>query len=513
MPASPPLPSSGLPVPGPLPSPGGWRFDTTYLSLPERLYVRQAPLPVRDPHMALFNQPLAEALGLDLSALPEPDLARLLSGTSLPPGATPLAQAYAGHQFGHFTLLGDGRAILLGEHLTPDGQRVDLQLKGSGRTPFSRRGDGRAALGPMLREFILSEAMHALRIPTTRSLAVTTTGEAVLRDDVLPGAVLVRTAASHIRVGTFEFAAAHTDRHTLESLIRYTLARHYPGTVAADAPVAEAARALLEAVIDRQCSLITHWLRVGFIHGVMNTDNMTLSGETIDYGPCAFLDAYDPATVFSSIDRGGRYAFGNQPAIARWNLARLAETLLPVLAPPHAVADGTGLEWVHALFDSLPERFDRHWQATLADKFGLPADAPRRLITAGLEAMQADEADYTNTFAALTDAARQRRQTGAATVPACPFLTPALTRWYADWATAPAAPDQADRMAAANPRRIPRNHQVEAALTAATDSGDLRPLHRLLAALATPYQDAPEHVAYTLPPQPQERVYQTFCGT
>ena len=484
--------------------PGGWCFDTTYLSLPGRLYVRQAPVPVRDPQMALFNRPLAAALGLSLEDLPEEDLARLLSGTTVPPGATPLAQAYAGHQFGHFALLGDGRAILLGEHLTPDGQRVDIQLKGSGRTPFSRRGDGRAALGPMLREFILSEAMHALGIPTTRSLAVTTTGEAVLRDHVLPGAVLVRTAASHIRVGTFEFAAAHTDPATLEALIRHTLGRHYPGLVSDEAPAAEAAAALLTAVIDRQCSLITHWLRVGFIHGVMNTDNMTLSGETIDYGPCAFLDSYDPATVFSSIDHGGRYAFGNQPAIARWNLARLAETLLPVLAP------GGDLTWVQTLFDRLPEQFDRQWQQCLTDKFGLSADAPRDLITAGLAAMQADEADYTNTFAALTDARQQQEQTGTAP---CPFHTPALRRWYQDWAAAAAPPGSAARMAAANPRRIPRNHQVEAVLTAATETGDLRPLHRLLEALTEPYRDDPDHIAYTLPPAPQERVYQTFCGT
>lgn len=492
-------------------APQGWRFDTTYLALPERLYVRQAPVPVRDPQMALLNQDLAADLGLDFSGLSGPDLARLLSGSTLPPGATPLAQAYAGHQFGHFTLLGDGRAILLGEHLTPDGRRVDIQLKGSGRTPFSRRGDGRAALGPMLREYILSEAMHALGIPTTRSLAVTTTGEAVMREHVLPGAVLVRTAASHIRVGTFEFAAAHTDRQTLEALIRHTLTRHYPGLAAPDTPVAEAARTLLEAVIDRQCALITGWLRVGFIHGVMNTDNMTLSGETIDYGPCAFLDAYDPATVFSSIDRGGRYAFGNQPVIARWNLARLAETLLPVLAPPHAGPDSPALDWVHALFDSLPDRFDRQWQIVLADKFGLPDGAAQDLITDGLAAMQADGADYTNTFSALTDAALIRRDTGAA--PACPFQTAALQRWYTHWAATPATPDCAERMAAANPRRIPRNHQVEAALSAATETGDLRPLHRLLAALATPYHADPAHTAYTLPPTPQERVFQTFCGT
>lgn len=490
---------------------GGWRFDTSYLTLPDRLFVRQAPVPVRDPQMALFNQPLADSLGLDLSGLSGPDLARLLSGTTLPPGATPLAQAYAGHQFGHFALLGDGRAILLGEHLTPDGQRVDIQLKGSGRTPFSRRGDGRAALGPMLREYILSEAMYALGIPTTRSLAVTTTGEAVMRDHVLPGAVLVRTAASHIRVGTFEFAAAHTDRQTLEALIRHTLARHYPGRAAPDAPVAEAARALLEAVIERQCALIADWMRVGFIHGVMNTDNMTLSGETIDYGPCAFLDAYDPATVFSSIDRGGRYAFGNQQAIAVWNLARLAETLLPVLVPPHLAQDDPAVDWLHALFETLEDRFDRQWQAVLADKFGLPAGGPRDLTTAGLAAMQADGADYTNTFSALTDAALARRDTG--TAPACPFASPALQRWYADWAAAPTTPDRAARMAAANPRRIPRNHQVEAVLSAATESGDLRPLHRLLAALATPYLADAAHAAYTLPPTPQERVYQTFCGT
>ena len=307
-------------------SAAGWRFDNSYARLPDALFARAIPVPVAQPGLAVLNENLAAEMGLDAAALRETGT-EVFAGSTVPAGADPIAQAYAGHQFGHFTNLGDGRAVLLGEHLTPAGARLDVQLKGSGQTPYSRRGDGRAALGPMLREYVMSEAMHALGIPTTRSLAVATTGEQIAREKMLPGAVLTRVAASHIRVGTFEYGNAIGDRATLEALTRYTLERHYPESVGVENP----ALALFEGVLERQAELIARWACVGFVHGVMNTDNMALSGETIDYGPCAFIDTYDPATVFSSIDRGGRYAYGNQPNIAHWNLARLAEALLPLI--------------------------------------------------------------------------------------------------------------------------------------------------------------------------------------
>ena len=305
----------------------GWRFDHSYARLPEVMFARAAPARARAPKLVLFNHALARSLGLDATAADPQALAATFSGTTLPEGSLPIAQAYAGHQFGHFAMLGDGRALLVGEHLCPDGQRVDIQFKGSGPTPFSRRGDGRAALGPMLREYVISEAMHALGIPTTRSLAVVATGEAVFRETLLDGAVLTRVAGSHLRVGTFEYVAARNEPELLAALTDYTIARHYPECAAAERP----ALALLEAVIDRQAALIVEWLRVGFIHGVMNTDNMSLCGETIDYGPCAFLERYDPGTAFSSIDHAKRYAFNNQPSIAQWNLARFAEALLPAI--------------------------------------------------------------------------------------------------------------------------------------------------------------------------------------
>src|SRR5687767_15110200 len=310
----------------------GWRLEHSYAQLPPLFHVSVAPTPVRAPRLVILNLPLAEMLGLDVAALAGEQGAAVFAGNQLPPGANPIAQAYAGHQYGHFTTLGDGRAILLGEQITPRGERFDIQLKGAGPTPYSRRGDGRAAFGPMLREYIISEAMHALGIPTTRSLAVALTGEQILRQTLVPGAVLTRVAASHLRVGTFEWAAARGDHAALRALLDYTVRRHFPELAAAENP----ARALLETVIERQANLLSRWMLIGFVHGVMNTDNMAISGETIDYGPCAFMDAYHPATAFSSIDAHGRYAYGNQPAIAQWNLARFAETLLPLL---HAEED------------------------------------------------------------------------------------------------------------------------------------------------------------------------------
>jgi uncharacterized protein YdiU (UPF0061 family) len=337
----------------------GWRLEHTYAELPQLFHAQATPVAVREPRLVVFNEPLAIELGLDPEALQGSEGAAIFAGNAVPDGGRPLAQAYAGHQFGHFTALGDGRAILLGEQITPSGARVDIQLKGAGQTRFSRRGDGRAALGPMLREYIISEAMHALGIPTTRSLAVVTTGEPVFRETALEGAVLTRVAASHIRVGTMQWAAAHDDQNALRALADYTRARHYPELAESAEPHVRHMRhmALFEAILARQASLIARWQLVGFVHGVMNTDNMALSGETIDYGPCAFMDTYDPATVFSSIDDGGRYAYGNQPAVAQWNLARLAEAMLPLFDPDIERA----VERATAALDRFPALFEEHW--------------------------------------------------------------------------------------------------------------------------------------------------------
>ena len=374
----------------------GWHLEHTYAALPPLFHAPATPTAVREPRLVVFNRPLATALGLDADALDGPEGAAIFAGNAIPDGARPIAQAYAGHQFGYFTALGDGRAILLGEQVTPSGDRIDIQLKGPGRTPFSTRGDGRAALGPMLREYIISEAMHALGIPTTRSLAVVTTGETVYRDTRLDGAVLTRVAASHIRVGTMQWAAAHQDREALQALADYTLARHYPELAAAPEPCV----ALFDAILERQARLIARWQLVGFIHGVMNTDNMALSGETIDYGPCAFMDRYDPATVFSSIDSGGRYAYANQPPIAHWNLARLAEAMVPLF-------DGDvdrAVERATARLDRFPGLFEQHWLDGMRAKLGLftAEDGDKALADDLLGWMHDRSADFTNTFVSLT---------------------------------------------------------------------------------------------------------------
>ena len=476
----------------------GWRFDNSYARLPEALFTRVHPVPVTQPDLIAFNAPLAAELGLDADLLKERG-SDLFAGNRIPQGADPIAQAYAGHQFGHFTNLGDGRAVLLGEQITPGGSRFDIQLKGSGPTPYSRRGDGRAALGPMLREYIVSEAMHALGIPTTRSLAVAATGESVLREDDLPGAVLTRVAASHIRVGTFEYVSALGDRSLLESLTLHTLERHYPELAGSGNP----ALALLGGVLEKQASLIARWMCVGFVHGVMNTDNMALSGETIDYGPCAFIDTYDPATVFSSIDRGGRYAYGNQPEIAHWNLARLAEALLPLI-------DGDQEKAVPAAKEALgnfPRRFHAHHTAGMRAKLGLitEEEGDAALITAFLKAMGSDGADFTALFRALTNPAM-----------ASP-AGPAVTEWMPGWR------ERLDRqqigreevaavMRRANPAVIPRNHRVEEALAAAV-GGDLGVMHRLLEALANPFEETRANEIYRKAPEPGGAPYRTFCGT
>jgi uncharacterized protein YdiU (UPF0061 family) len=484
---------------------GQWQFDNSYARLPEALYSRVAPVPVAKPGLAVLNERLASELGLDPDTLRESG-ADIFVGNRIPAGAEPIAQAYAGHQFGHFTNLGDGRAVLLGEHLTPAGTRFDIQLKGSGQTPYSRRGDGRAALGPMLREYIISEAMHALGIPTTRSLAVATTGEQIAREELLPGAVLTRVASSHIRVGTFEYANAIGDMAALEALMHHASARHYPELQGSDHP----ALALFDAVLERQAKLVAQWVCVGFVHGVMNTDNMALSGETIDYGPCAFIDAYDPATVFSSIDRGGRYAYGNQPNIAHWNLARLAEALLPLI---DAEKDQAAAK-AEAALGRFPERFRFHYLSGLRAKLGLLAEeeADFDLAKDFLDWMKEAQVDFTNSFAALTHTAETGEMEGPLSFGGAP-----LRAWQAKW-TARLQRQQktkaevAEAMRRANPVIIPRNHRVEEALAAAV-AGDFRVLQRLLEALASPFEKTPVNEAYRSAPAPDSVPYRTFCGT
>ena len=484
-----------------LPMDAGWRFDNTYARLATPLHSRVEPTPVQDPRILIVNRGLAAELGLDPDRLDTPAAAPLFTGNALPPGAEPIAQAYAGHQYGNLTRLGDGRAILLGEHLTPSGNRVDIQLKGPGPTPYSRRGDGRAAVGPMLREYLISEAMHALGIPTTRSLAVAATGEPVFRERPLPGAVLTRIAASHIRVGTFELFAALGDHESLGTLLDYTLRRHYPERVGASNP----ALALLEGVCDRQATLIAHWMRVGFVHGVMNTDNMALSGETIDYGPCAFLDAYDPGTVFSSIDHHGRYAFGRQPSIASWNLARLSEALLPCIDPEQEKAVG----WATEVLERFSDRFRSEWLRMFRGKIGLLTEEPGDavLIEDLLKAMHEAGADFTKTFRALDPFGET-----PATIPGI------AGDWWLRWKERLQRQHQKlqearDCMLRHNPAVIPRNHGVEAALVAASDRGDLTLFHELLQALREPYRD-PKHPSPSLePPAPGSPRCRTFCGT
>jgi uncharacterized protein YdiU (UPF0061 family) len=480
----------------------GWRLEQTYAGLPGLLHTSAAPTPVREPRLVAFNRSLATALGLDTDALERGDGAAIFGGNALPEGAQPLAQAYAGHQFGHFTALGDGRAILLGEQITPDGARADIQLKGAGQTRYSRRGDGRAALGPMLREYIVSEAMHALGIPTTRSLAVVSTGEPVYREQVLEGAVLTRVAASHIRVGTMEWTAAHRDEPAMRALADYTRRRHYPEIVEADEPDA----ALLDAIVERQASLVARWQAVGFIHGVMNTDNVSLAGETIDYGPCAFMDAYDPATVFSSIDSGGRYAYGNQPAIAQWNLARLAEAMLPLLDPVTERA----AERANGSLARFAELFDRNWLGAMRGKLGLFTEEPddRVLVNELFAWMQLRRVDLTNTFRALTRGLRP----GSCASPDAEF-----DRWRERWRSRLGRQPQTCEESQAlmrryNPAVIPRNHKVEEALAAATAAHDYTVMHRLLEVLARPY-DYEAEIAGFVDPIPTGPAYRTFCGT
>lgn len=484
----------------------GWRLEHTYTDLPRLFHSHAAPTAVREPRLVAFNRPLATMLGLEPEALERPEGVAILAGNAPPEGGRPIGQAYAGHQFGHFTALGDGRAILLGEQITPSGDRLDIQLKGAGQTPFSRRGDGRAALGPMLREYIISEAMHALGIPTTRSLAVVTTGEPVYRETVLQGAVLTRVAASHIRVGTMQWAAARlvdglsTEARSAKveatrALADYTLARHYPELADDREPYI----ALFHAILARQASLIARWQLVGFIHGVMNTDNMALSGETIDYGPCAFMDAYDPATVFSSIDHGGRYAYGNQPTIAQWNLARLAEAMLPLFG---ADAD-RAVERATEALARFPELYNQHRLDGMRAKLGLftREDDDETLVNDLLDWMFRRSADFTNTFRSLGDQTTD------------PEFEAWQRRWEARRGRQPQSRAEAEAlMRQHNPAVIPRNHNVEAALAAATTGPDFSVMERLLEVLATPYDHERDLPMFSAPGS-NERPYRTFCGT
>ncbi len=486
-------------------------FQNTYAALPANFFARVAPTPVASPRLIKLNRPLAVHLGLDPDRLDSSEGAEILAGQRVPDGADPIAMAYAGHQFGHFVpQLGDGRAILLGEVIDADGVRRDIQLKGSGPTPFSRRGDGRAALGPVLREYIVSEAMAALGIPTTRSLAAVVTGENVMRETPLPGAVLTRVASSHIRVGTFQFFAARGDTEGVRRLADHVIARHYPRAADAERPY----QALLEAVIARQAALVARWLLVGFIHGVMNTDNSSISGETIDYGPCAFMDHYDPATVFSSIDEQGRYAYANQPRIALWNLTRFAECLLPLFSEDQEKAVAVA----QSILADFAEIFSSAYQAGLRSKIGLftARDDDPALVQDLLDAMAKNQADFTLTFRRLSDAALS--PDGDAEVRRL-FADPTA---YDDWAlrwrqrTSGEPQTPAERhaaMRAVNPAFIPRNHRVEAVIQAAVTSDDFGPFEELLAVLAKPCEDQPAFSGYADPPQPEQRVLQTFCGT
>ena len=485
-------------------------LQNTYSALPSRFYARVAPAPVRNPQLVAFNSRLAEDLGFDPTAL-EREGATWFSGNKTPDDADPIALAYAGHQFGSFVpQLGDGRAILLGERVGRDGVRRDIQLKGSGRTPFSRNGDGRAALGPMLREYLISEAMHALGVPTTRSLAVVTTGEQVVREDLLPGAVLTRVAASHIRVGTFEYFAVRNDREAVSQLLDYVVTRHYPEARGADVP----ALAVLEAVAQRQAALIADWISIGFIHGVMNTDNMAISGETIDYGPCAFMDNYDTNTVFSSIDHGGRYAYGNQPAIAQWNLARFAETLLPLIDSNN----GKAIELAIVVVNDFMPRFNAQFLSRMRRKIGLASeqDSDAELVRALFATMQSAGADFTLTFRRLARCVDEAADDASL----LELFAPAsgIADWLQRWRGRLASEQQYSAERAANMRRvnpafIPRNHRVEAALEAASTHGDFGPFHQLLSILEHPYDDQPGRREFEQPPAPAERVLRTFCGT
>ena len=481
----------------------GWNFDNSYSKLPELFFKRQEPEKVSVPKLIILNRPLAISIGLNPDLLESENQVAVFAGNNMPEGAMPLAQAYAGHQFGYFNKLGDGRALLLGEQITPNGERFDVQLKGSGRTPYSRGGDGLAALGPMLREYIISEAMYGLGIPTTRSLAVVTTGDIVVREKLLPGAVLTRIAASHIRVGTFQYAAKWGSIEELKALADYTLKRHF----LVNGERENTYRFLLEEVIKRQASLIAKWQMIGFIHGVMNTDNVAVSGETIDYGPCAFMDVYDPATVFSSIDREGRYAYVNQPYIGAWNLARFAETLLPLLHENRENA----IEIAENALEGFTKVYENEWISGMRRKLGIFNEEERdeSLIKDLLSIMYENQADFTNTFRALTIGKFVNMPM---------FETNSFIEWHNLWQERlkrqkESKEDIYKLMKSSNPAVIPRNHRVEEALEAAQSHGDYTLTEKLIKVLSNPFEYSLVQEEYSVLPEKTSCGYRTFCGT
>ena len=478
----------------------GWHFDNTYSKLSNTFKEDIKPTPVHDPELIILNKKLAKDLNLDFSKIDKEELSKIFSGNSLPKGSTTIAQAYAGHQFGHFTMLGDGRAIMLGEHLTNKNSRFDIQFKGSGRTSFSRSGDGRAVLGPMLREYIISEAIHALNIPTTRSLAVVKTGEKVVRENLLPGAILTRVASSHIRVGTFQYIAARQNIDDLITLVDYTIQRHYPEIRSSKNKALD----LLNLVMERQCKLVVNWMRVGFIHGVMNTDNMAISGETIDYGPCAFMDFYNPKTVFSSIDKLGRYSFSNQPPITKWNLTRLAECLIPLIDKNEESAIKIATETL----DNFQNIYENKWQNMMRDKLGLYGKEKNdlKLINDLLHWMESNQADYTNTFCHLKNVNFDNDSK---------YKDINFINWFKQWENRVlinngSVEKSIHLMKKNNPTVIPRNHKVEEALEAANNN-DLSLIKKLLSILNKPYDNQHDIEDYQSPSSNNE--YQTFCGT
>ena len=478
----------------------GWHFDNSYSKLSKTFKEDIKPTPVHEPELVILNEELAKNLNLNFSGIDKKKLAEIFSGNSLPDGTNSIAQAYAGHQFGHFTMLGDGRAVLLGEHLINKKQRIDIQFKGSGRTSFSRGGDGRAALGPMLREYIISEAINALNIPTTRSLAVVKTGEKVVRENLLNGAILTRVASSHIRVGTFQYIAATQNVDDLNTLVDYTIDRHYPEIKSSKNKALD----LLSLVMERQCQLVVNWMRVGFIHGVMNTDNMAISGETIDYGPCAFMDQYDPKTVFSSIDKFGRYAFSNQPPITKWNLARFAECLIPLIDKD----EDTAIKIATELIDNFQNIYEEKWLNMMRDKLGLFGDDKndQTLINKLLDWMKNNNADYTNTFCHLMGVELDDEI----------YKNDDFKDWYNEWQKRLKLNNSSDKhlelMKKNNPLVIPRNHKVEEALTDA-DKGNLETMNMFLKVLSNPYSVQENIIEFQKPAPISDEKYQTFCGT
>ena len=479
----------------------GWHFDNTYSKLSETFKEEIKPIPVKNPELVILNEQLAKELNLDFSNISQQDLSKLFSGNILPEGSHSIAQAYAGHQFGHFTMLGDGRAVLIGEHLSNKNQRFDIQFKGSGRTSFSRRGDGRAALGPMLREYIISEAMHALNIPTTRSLAVVKTGENVIRDQFLPGAILTRVAASHIRVGTFQYIAAKQNLEELEILVNFTIDRHYPNLKKSKNKALD----LLNVLIDKQSELVINWMRVGFIHGVMNTDNMAISGETIDYGPCAFMDHYDPQTVFSSIDEYGRYAYDNQPKITKWNLARFAECLIPLIDKD----EETAVKLATDAINNFENIYETRWLNMMRDKLGLFGEDKndKKLILDLLDWMKINKADFTNTFCYLMNIKLGKNKI---------YLNQEFTNWLELWHKRVNLNNLNNKhlelMKSVNPIVIPRNHKVEEALKTASE-GNIKRFNDFLKILQTPYENKSNILDFQNPAPITNEKYQTFCGT